>query len=240
VEPKLGTVLKEFAVSHGRALTDFTVVPSHIPPPETAEYPIAVKPIVVNNDHGGLLLEYMARWSKVAAKGGQVEVLGLCLSACTILTAYIPKDRLCFGKDGALGFHMARRGRSLDDSSPDPSPETTERMIELYPATDIRKRIMDYGGVKGMPTIGWWTLPASELWKMGYRKCKNWYENSSTQTVSQLEPKLGKNVDKLWVERCRNRKTDAVNLGDFAKYYGGFSYEEVDKICWRLAEESDR
>jgi hypothetical protein len=33
----------------------------------------------------------------IAAQGGPVNVLGPCQSACTLLTAYILKDRLCFG-----------------------------------------------------------------------------------------------------------------------------------------------
>jgi hypothetical protein len=43
-------------------------------------------------------------------------------------------------------------------------------MIENYPA-DIRAWIEAKGGVAKMPQWTFWTLPASELWKMGYRKC---------------------------------------------------------------------
>lgn len=46
-------------------------------------------------------------------------------------------------------------------------------MIDSYPA-DIRDWIEAKGGFDRMP-IGknLWTLPASELWKMGYRKCND-------------------------------------------------------------------
>jgi hypothetical protein len=53
---------------------------------------------VVNNDWGGRLHEYEARWQQVAIGGGPVEIMGWCVSGCTLLAAYIPKERLCFGE----------------------------------------------------------------------------------------------------------------------------------------------
>jgi hypothetical protein len=45
-------------------------------------------------------------------------------------------------------------------------------MINSYPA-DIRGWIEARGGVEKMSISEWWTLPAEELWKMGYRKCSD-------------------------------------------------------------------
>jgi hypothetical protein len=96
-------------------------------------------------------------------KDDPVEVLDYCASGCTVLTMYIPKDRLCFGERASLNFHMA--------GTPDaPHLETTKWMVSHYPE-DIRIWLRDRGAPEKMPIYGVWTLTASELWKMGYRRC---------------------------------------------------------------------
>ena len=99
------------------------------------------------------------------AQNGPVDILGMCQSACTLVTAYIRKDRLCFGERGYLSFHMARLL-----SNDRPSLESTQWIIDQYP-DDIRGWIIAKGGAAKMPIEGYWTLPASDLWQMGYRKC---------------------------------------------------------------------
>jgi hypothetical protein len=49
-------------------------------------------------------------------------------------------------------------------------------MVNMYPE-EIRNWINDRGGVAKMTVETFWTLPATELWKMGYRRCENYYEN---------------------------------------------------------------
>ena len=63
-----------------------------------------------------------------------------------------------------LSFHKA----SYEDGSP--SIEHTRWMISAYPA-DIQRWIRAKGGADEMPHKGQWILNATELWKMGYRKC---------------------------------------------------------------------
>jgi hypothetical protein len=43
-------------------------------------------------------------------------------------------------------------------------------MVNQYP-DDIRNWIEAKGGVAKMPLNTFWTLPASDLWQMGYRRC---------------------------------------------------------------------
>jgi hypothetical protein len=43
-------------------------------------------------------------------------------------------------------------------------------MVNQYPQ-DIRKWIMDKGGVEKMNIQQMWTLDAAELWQMGYGRC---------------------------------------------------------------------
>ena len=138
----------------------------------------ATRKTVIRHDNGGVLHEYIERWSNISVQGGQVEVLGRCVSACTLVTAYIPKDRICFGPDASLDFHQAY----IIKPEFGPATEATKWMLEKYPA-DIRRWIADQGryrmhldwnvsqGSETPPLYGFWTLPAEELWKMGYRKC---------------------------------------------------------------------
>jgi hypothetical protein len=100
----------------------------------------------------------------IASAGGPVKILGMCQSGCTMATVHIPKDRLCFGERGYLNFHQARYADGR------PAVKSTEWMIKNYPA-DIRDWLIAKGGLEKMPLEGYWKLPASELWKMGYRKC---------------------------------------------------------------------
>jgi hypothetical protein len=153
--------------AHGQSWRDSVNLPK-VPFTEFAITPKPPPVIYILHDDGGRLADYVSRWSVVSLAGNQVEVLGRCGSGCTILTAYIPKDRLCFHARASLAFHMARHS----DTDPTPAPKTTKWMINNYPA-DIRGWIEARGGVEKMSISEWWTLPASELWEMGYRKCND-------------------------------------------------------------------
>jgi hypothetical protein len=125
------------------------------PPPTT----------VIGFDVGGHIYEYDARWSKLAVAGALVEVRGICQSACTLVVARIPRERLCFSDYSSLHFHLAR----YDDGTP--ALAATRWMINRYPE-NIRGWIADKGGLAAMPLRGsYWVLPAEKLWEMGYRKC---------------------------------------------------------------------
>jgi hypothetical protein len=43
-------------------------------------------------------------------------------------------------------------------------------MFFSYPA-DICGWLVAKGGLEKLPLHGYWTLPASDLWQMGYRRC---------------------------------------------------------------------
>jgi hypothetical protein len=127
---------------------------------------VATTRTVVQYDEGGILDKHVDRWRQIAAQGGSIDILGLCQSACTMVTVYFPKDRLCFGERAYLNFHQARSG----SASGPVTTEVTKWMIDKYP-DDIRGWIVAKGGLEKMPSQGYWTLPAKELWEMGYRKC---------------------------------------------------------------------
>ena len=121
---------------------------------------------VLHYEPGGVLTEHRARWQALADSGDQVEVRARCQSACTLLPAYIPRDRLCFGEQAELAFHMAR----IQETGA-ASLEATRRMYNQQYPTEIRAWIEARGGVEKLPMNGYWVLSAAELWGMGFRRC---------------------------------------------------------------------
>jgi hypothetical protein len=72
----------------------------------TASAPRA-ETIDVSDFHGGLLSTYQTQWSTLAARGVKVRIVGPCVSACTILVGYIPRNNICVMPNAYLGFHWA-------------------------------------------------------------------------------------------------------------------------------------
>jgi hypothetical protein len=63
---------------------------------------------VLYHEPGGIFEDDLKRWQALAQTGDDVEIRGPCISGCTIIMAYIPNDRLCFGEQASLKFHLAR------------------------------------------------------------------------------------------------------------------------------------
>jgi hypothetical protein len=118
----------------------------------------------LGREQGGRIDQHIERWKALAASGEDVEIRGFCWSACTLVTAYIPKERLCFSKTAMLAFHLARF------SNGEPSIEGSRWMFNAYPE-DIRAWLRAKGGLEKMPLQGFWLMFPSELWQMGYRDC---------------------------------------------------------------------
>jgi hypothetical protein len=115
------------------------------------------------DEKGGGIYEHHARFQALANSGNQVEIRGRCQSACTLIVAHIPRDRLCFGERGFLAFHSARTDAGVA------LPDATRDMFNTYPQ-EIRDWILARGGPEKM-TSQYWILSPSELWAMGYRRC---------------------------------------------------------------------
>jgi hypothetical protein len=124
---------------------------------------------VLQGEAGGKLDEHWYRFKAMNAAGVEVEVRGRCQSACTLITGVIPKSRLCFGENSLLAIHWAREGSWNGPLS----YKSTQWVLDHYP-DDIREWINSLGGIDKMPQVGWWVLPASTLWAMGYRRCAPW------------------------------------------------------------------
>jgi hypothetical protein len=129
------------------------------------EPPPRPEKVLVVFDRGGLISEYDYRWRMVRRDGKDVEVIGVCESACTFVLSWIEKDKLCIGGNAMFAFHSARYSNSR------PALQATQYMYDSYPP-DIRNWIDRKGGYANLPLDGYWFLPAKELWAMGYRRCQ--------------------------------------------------------------------
>jgi hypothetical protein len=109
--------------------------------------------INVSDNHGGSVAEYDARWSELAAHGVSVRIVGPCQSACTVLLAHIPNDRICVTPQASFGFHLAHR------------PDATATLWAGYNA-GIREWINSRGGL----TVDFKWMRAPDIYRF-FRKC---------------------------------------------------------------------
>jgi hypothetical protein len=64
--------------------------------------------IKVYDKHGGSVHRYDKRWARLAARGVNVQIVGPCQSACTVLLGHIPRSRICVTSNASFGFHLAK------------------------------------------------------------------------------------------------------------------------------------
>lgn len=119
--------------------------------------------IRIRNDMGGDLGTYMQALIKIRDSGERVVIDGDCYSACTLLTAMIPANRICVTDRARLGFHAAKVDEPVQQ---DNSSAITKLMLEMYPA-HIRTWLEKNGGLSHRTLI----LSGSEL-RSFYRPCE--------------------------------------------------------------------
>ena len=112
-------------------------------------------------ERGGILHEHIKRWLDLAKSGDDVEIRDQCASACTLIMAFVPRERICFGKYSSLLFHAVR---NAPDMRIDVS--ATVWMFNQYPG-DIREWLGERGGL----AVGDVVASALDLWVLGYRQC---------------------------------------------------------------------
>jgi hypothetical protein len=98
------------------------------------------------NDLGGEVSSYVLKFKRVRATGGRIIIDGPCLSACTLLTGIVPRNRVCITKRAVLGFHAASY---YDDVSRSlvPTRAGTRLLMRHYPH-DVRAWIDHHGGLR--------------------------------------------------------------------------------------------
>ena len=103
----------------------------------------------ITSDPGGEVSSYLRKFHHIRDAGERVVIDGPCLSACTLLTAMIPKDHICITSRAVLGFIAASY---YDDASRTlvPTRAGSRLMMNLYPP-EIRHWIERHGGLT--PTL---------------------------------------------------------------------------------------
>jgi len=117
------------------------------------------------NDPGGEVSSYVRKFHELRDSGERVIIDGPCLSACTLLTGIVPRDRVCVTGRAVLGFHAASY---YDDTSRllVPTRQGSRLVMRLYPP-EIRSWINRHGGL----TPRLITLRGRELSAL-YRACQ--------------------------------------------------------------------
>lgn len=99
----------------------------------------------IYGDPGGEVSAYVQKFHELRESGQTVVIDGACLSACTLLTAFIPPDRICVTPRAMLGFHAASY---YDDVSRQLVPTRAgSRLVMSYYPPQIRRWIERHGGL---------------------------------------------------------------------------------------------
>jgi hypothetical protein len=100
--------------------------------------------VVLNDDIGGKMEEYTARFQQVRDSGEPVVIDGTCLSACTMVLGLVPRGQICATHNAMLGFHAAwtydKSGGRVASAS------GTWNLMKAYPAP-VRAWIARHGGL---------------------------------------------------------------------------------------------
>jgi len=98
----------------------------------------------IARDQGGQIGRYLDRYEQLRASGQTIVIDGLCASACTIILATIPHDKICVTPSANLAFHAAwdfgAHGRAIGN------PEATRTLYSMYPS-QVRHWIASQGGL---------------------------------------------------------------------------------------------
>jgi hypothetical protein len=115
--------------------------------------PALAETIDVSDSHGGIVRDYNARWAELGSRGVNVRIVGPCQSACTVLLAHIPRERICVMPNASFGFHLAKTANG------------TSLLIAAY-SSDIMAWIDAHGGLT--PSFIWMRAP--DIYKF-FKRC---------------------------------------------------------------------
>jgi hypothetical protein len=105
----------------------------------------AAAEIRIVRDPGGEVAAYLRKFAQIRNSGQRVVIDGPCYSACTLLVAAIPKDRICVTRRAVLGFHAASIYNTASRTLV-PTRAGTNLVMQMYPPA-IRRWIERRGGL---------------------------------------------------------------------------------------------
>lgn len=108
----------------------------------------------IRDDNGGVIVEYVEKYSNLRDSGEKVIVDGDCISACTLMLGLLPKQQVCATKKAAFGFHSASLRIELQPGHPKylHAREMSSLIWNLYPYP-VRVRLKQLGWNGDHPEI---------------------------------------------------------------------------------------
>src|SRR5262249_19989779 len=100
----------------------------------------------ITGDPGGEVSSYVEKFVEIRNTGQRIVVDGPCLSACTLFTGIVPRDRVCITRRAALGF-PPRSYYTPASAPPVPPRRGSALEMRLYPPA-IRAWINRHGGLR--------------------------------------------------------------------------------------------
>ena len=98
----------------------------------------------ITGDKGGQIGPYLYKFVALRSVGERIIIDGPCLSACTLVTAVMPRSQICVTPRASLGFHAAwapdQTGRKTMHRA------GTKLVYKIYPK-QIRNWIARNGGL---------------------------------------------------------------------------------------------
>ncbi len=123
-------------------------------------------PLVVGNNPGGLVVQFLGQEQALEAQGRGVVVTGRCASACTVV---LHNPKVCVAAGGSFMFHKAFLARPTPQGllrGPD-DEQTTAVLWSMYPP-GVRAWINAHGGLTDQPL----NMNAQQAWSAGVRRCR--------------------------------------------------------------------
>ena len=109
--------------------------------------------VVIDGDYGGNVAAYAVYAQWLYSHGAKVKVIGICKSACTILSV-LPRGRFCVTDTAELDFHAGT------------TPELTATMKQFY-----SPRVLSWIENQGGLTQHWLQLRGSEMLQL-FDRCE--------------------------------------------------------------------
>lgn len=94
-----------------------------------------VRPVVIDDDDGGNVAQFVTWFKRLAASGVPVRFRGLCHSSCT-LGLMLPPTQACIEPTASFGFHLFTYGGRFDTSM-------TQAYVRRYMPAGVQEWLKD-------------------------------------------------------------------------------------------------
>jgi hypothetical protein len=131
--------------------------------------------LVINDDPGGVIVNFVKKYSDIRDSGEKVVIDGECDSACTLVLGIVPKQNYCITPNAKLGFHTASLKVPQGDGTAKYShaAEFSELIWNMYPG-NVRALLKRIGWNGDDPNVAHpeivYVYPR-QLHKLGIRYC---------------------------------------------------------------------